>query len=122
MAYFYKSKDNKIHHNNKPLNEVRESPEEIHEEKPLHPVLQYFKRTTLKGLNGHSIYDVGKYFFRSMFLENLNIRATSLSFNFFTALFPALIFLLTLIAYLPIKGIKTQFIQQFVLTLTKNTY
>jgi membrane protein len=43
-------------------------------------------------------------------MENLNIRASSLSFNFFTALFPALIFLLTLIAYLPIKGIKTQFI------------
>lgn len=122
MAYFYKSKDNKIHHENKPINEVNDSPVEIQEEKQLHPVLQYFKRTTLKGLNGHSIYDVGKYFFRSMFLENLNIRATSLSFNFFTALFPALIFLLTLIAYLPIKGIKSQFIQQLALILPKKTY
>ena len=120
MAHFYRSKDNKIHHN-KPV-DAENASQEIIEEKPLHPVLQYFKRTTIKGLNGHSIYDVGKYFFRSMFLENLNIRATSLSFNFFTALFPALIFLLTLIAYLPIKGIKTQFIQQLALILPKKTY
>ena len=120
MAHFYRSKDNKIHHN-KPV-DAENASQEIIEEKPLHPVLQYFKRTTIKGLNGHSIYDVGKFFFRSRFLENLNIRATSLSFNFFTALFPALIFLLTLIAYLPIKGIKSQFIQQLALILPKKTY
>ena len=66
-----------------------------------HPFILYLKRTRLKALQGESIYNVGKYFFRSMFMENLNTRASSLSFNFFLALFPAIIFLLTLIGYLP---------------------
>lgn len=121
MGHFYKSKDDKIND----LKDEEPLPfehSEVPESQLNHPLMVYFKKTTLKGLNGHSIYDVGKYFFRSMFLENLNIRATSLSFNFFTALFPALIFLLTLIAYLPIKGMKTQLIQQLAIILPKKTY
>ena len=124
MAHFYKSKHDKI------LN-PSDSKESVDSSNPVlndvetshsHPLIEYFKTKTLKGLNGHSIYEVGKYFFRSMFMENLNIRASSLSFNFFTALFPALIFLLTLIAYLPIKGIKTQFINQLAVILPTKTY
>jgi membrane protein len=57
-----------------------------------------------------------------MFMENLNMRASSLSFNFFLALFPALIFLLTLIAYLPITGLKTQFIRELSLIMPEQTY
>jgi len=48
-----------------------------------HPFILYLKRTRLKALQGESVYNVGKYFFRSMFMENLNTRASSLSFNFF---------------------------------------
>ena len=37
-----------------------------------------------------------------------NLLLLVLSFNFFLALFPAIIFLLTLIAYLPYEGLKNQ--------------
>lgn len=82
----------------------------------------YLESKTFKGLHGHSLYDVGKYFLRSLFLENLSVRASSLSFNFFLALFPALIFLLTLIAYLPYTGLKTQLMEQLQLILPERSY
>ncbi len=87
-----------------------------------HPFILYLKRTKLRALQGESVYDVGKYFFRSMFMENLSTRASSLSFNFFLALFPALIFLLTLIGYLPLNGLKSQFIQELSRVLPKQTF
>ncbi len=85
-------------------------------------IVVFLQGTTIKGFKGHSVYDVGKYFLRSIFKEDLSIRASSLSFNFFLALFPALIFLLTLIAFLPIRGMKTQFIEQLSVILPHATY
>ena len=77
-----------------------------------HPFLSYLKSKTFKGFEGHSLYDVGRYFLRAMFTENLNMRASALSFNFFLALFLALIFILYLIDYLPFDDLKIQFVQE----------
>ncbi len=82
----------------------------------------YLEGKTMKGLKGHNFYEVGRYFIRSLFMENLSVRASSLSFNFFLALFPAIIFLLTLIAYLPYEGLKNQFIEQLSIILPERTY
>lgn len=75
-------------------------------------IVRYLKTHTLPGFTGHSIYDVGKYFLNALFRENLNLRASSLSFNFFLSLFPILLFLLTLIGYLPVKGLKSGLIKE----------
>jgi membrane protein len=80
-------------------------------------LVRYLKTHTMAGFKQHSIYDVGKYFLNSLFRENLNLRASSLSFNFFLSLFPILIFLLTLIGYLPVKGLKSGLIQEIELLL-----
>ncbi|MFZ9756115.1 MAG: YihY/virulence factor BrkB family protein, partial [Bacteroidia bacterium] len=87
-----------------------------------HPFLTYLKSKTFKGFQGHSLFDVGRYFLRSLFTENLNMRASALSFNFFLALFPALIFTLTLIAYLPFDDLKTQFVQELSRVLPDKSY
>jgi membrane protein len=84
-------------------------------------VIKYLKKHTLPGFEGRKIYDVGKYFLRSMFRENLNLRASSLSFNFFLSLFPILIFLLTLIAQLPVRGLRTRLIVEIALFFPKST-
>jgi len=89
---------------------------------PNHPFFKYLDRIKPRGFGGESLYSVGNYFLRAMFMENLNMRASSLSFNFFLALFPALIFLLTLIAYLPITGLKTQFIRELSLIMPEQTF
>jgi membrane protein len=123
---YYKSIKNRLESVNQPdednddffkSDEVPEDDQNDH-----HPFILYLKRTRLKALQGESIYNVGKYFFRSMFMENLSTRASSLSFNFFLALFPALIFLLTLIGYLPLYGLKSQFIQELSRVLPKQTF
>ena len=57
------------------------------------------------GFKGKSIYQVGKFFLNGLFQESLNLRASSLAFNFFIALFPLIIFLFTLIPYVPIENL-----------------
>ena len=83
---------------------------------------EYLQKKTIRGFKGLSFYEVGRYFLRSIFMENISLSASSLSFNFFLALFPALLFLLTLIAYLPFHGMKTQLIEQLSLILPERTY
>lgn len=90
-----------------------ETPIETHD----NAFIRFLKSHSVYGFQGHSLYDVGKYFLNALFKENINIRATSLSFNFFLSLFPILIFLLTLIAYLPVKGLKSGLIQEIDLLL-----
>lgn len=85
-------------------------------------LVRWLKTKTIKGFDGHSIYDVGKFFLRSLFRENLNLRASSLSFNYFLSLFPSLIFVLTLIAALPVKGLKTRLINELKLILPESTW
>lgn len=71
---------------------------------------------SLPGFKGKSIYQVGKFFMNGLFEEDLNLRASSLAFNFFIALFPLIIFLFTLIPYVPVDNLDiliTEFIQKF---------
>lgn len=66
--------------------------------------LDYSKTKTLPGFEGLSMHTVFGYMFRELNSEDLNMRASSLSFNFFMALFPAIIFFFTTLAFLPIKN------------------
>ena len=73
------------------------------------------KNVSLPGFHGKSIYHVSKFFFYGLFEEDLNLRASSLAFNFFIAIFPLIIFLFTLIPYVPIDNLDiliTGFIQR----------
>jgi len=105
-----------------PLLDIGAIERQTSESQPSHPLFKYLQTIKPNGFGGESLYTVGRYFLRAMFMENLNMRASSLSFNFFLALFPALIFLLTLIAYLPITGLKTQFIRELSLIMPEQTY
>jgi hypothetical protein len=33
----------------------------------------YLESKTFRGLKGHSLYDIGRYFLRSLFMENLSV-------------------------------------------------
>ncbi len=117
MPKFYRSYDKHFGKS------ITPEPDKRPEENPIAKKIRlYLESKTFKGLKGHSLYEIGRYFMRSLFLENLNVRASSLSFNFFLALFPALIFLLTLIAYLPYDGLKTQLMEQLALILPERSY
>lgn len=77
---------------------------------------QRLANVSFPGFKGKSIYQVGKFFVNGLFKEDLNLRASSLAFNFFIALFPLIIFLFTLIPYIPVDNLQeliTNYINKF---------
>ena len=63
----------------------------------------WVKRSSLPGLGGVPIYDVVTFVYYEITRYDITTRANSMAFSFFIALFPAFIFLLTLIPYLPVE-------------------
>jgi len=80
------------------------------------------KKVSLPGFHGRSLYHVGVFFFRSLYDEDLMLRTSSLAFSFFLALFPAIIFFFTLIAYIPIEQFQEGLMDQIVLLMPENAY
>ena len=61
------------------------------------------KKVKLPGFEGLSLFDVIKTYLYGIIEGTFSLRAGSIAFSFFMALFPFLLFLLNLIPYLPIK-------------------
>ena len=74
----------------------------------LNAVVEWTKRHTVPGFGKLSIFEVGSFFIKGMSNGTLGIRAASIAFNFFLAVFPALLFLSTLIPYIPITNFQTE--------------
>jgi membrane protein len=60
----------------------------------------------LPGFQGYSLYDVGMFFFRGVKRGSITVRASSIAFNLFIAIFPGLIFLFSLIPYIPVENFQ----------------
>ncbi|HCP40872.1 MAG TPA: ribonuclease BN [Cryomorphaceae bacterium] len=58
--------------------------------------------------DGLSVWDVLYFFFQGIYEGAISTRAGSVSFSFFLALFPGIIFIFTLIAYLPIDTFQME--------------
>ena len=75
-----------------------------------HPRLQQLvkglKTFTLPGFEGVPVYDVAKMFGTEIKQDRLGPRASAIAFNFLLALFPAVIFLFSLIPVIPIEGLQ----------------
>lgn len=71
-------------------------------------VSAWAKRVTLPFLDGVPVYNVSIFFWRSIIDGALTTRASAVAFNFFIALFPAIIFLFTLIPYVPIHNFQEE--------------
>lgn len=64
------------------------------------------KKYSFFGLDGASVYFVGRFFATSIINGDLNNRAASIAFSFFLAIFPGIIFLFTLIPIIPIEDFQ----------------
>lgn len=74
------------------------------------------RKVSLPGFDGIPLYDVGVFFWRSIMEGSITTRASAIAFSFFLALFPAIIFLFTLIPYVPIRNFQVELfllIQEF---------
>jgi membrane protein len=61
---------------------------------------------------GLPIYKLGKFFFNGLLEGFLTSRAAAIAFNFFLAIFPSIIFLFSLIPYIPIEGFQEELIHE----------
>ncbi len=74
------------------------------------------------GFQGASLFSVFQFFFKGIINPRFNLYAGSLSWNFFLAIFPSLIFLFTMIAYLPGKNLQNEILHQIDFFLPKDSY
>ncbi len=90
--------------------------------KPVWKTIDYSKKITFPGLDGLPIYNVIIFFSRAIKGGDITNRASSLSFNFFLAIFPGVIFLFTLIPYIPIDNFQAELLQLLKEILPSNAY
>ena len=83
--------------------------------KPIARFAETANRISFPGFYGMPISDVMSFFFKGLMNGAITTRASSVAYNFFIAVFPALIFMFTLIPYIPIEGFQTE-----LLNLTKD--
>jgi len=73
---------------------------------PLRLLILLAHKTTFPGLPGVSLSRVATEFYKGLTKTNLSQRADAITYNFIMAFFPAIIFLFTLSAYLPIPNFE----------------
>jgi membrane protein len=89
---------------------------------PIKPLLTISKHVRLPGFEGLPLYDVGEFFITRLNESELQTRARSLAFSFFLALFPAIIFIFTLIPYIPIASFPERLLLLIKDLLPANTF
>ncbi len=66
------------------------------------------RKISIPGFDGIPLYDVMLFFYRSVVDSSFTTRASAIAFSFFLAIFPAVIFLFTLIPYIPIRNFQAE--------------
>ena len=67
------------------------------------------KKIKIPGLEGLSLYDLLRMYSIGIVRGALTSRAGGISYSFFMAMFPFMLFMLTLIPYIPIDGFQENF-------------
>ncbi len=80
------------------------------------------QQISLPGFYRIPLYDVIKFFAEGIKNGALTTRASSVAFNFVLAMFPAIIFLFTLIPYIPINNFQSELLMLFENVLPKNAF
>jgi len=73
------------------------------------------QKMVLPGFEGLTLYDISTFFLKGVNNGTLTTRASAIAYNFFLAVFPAIIVLFTLIPYIPIENF-----QQVLMTTLKD--
>ncbi len=71
-------------------------------------ISDWARKVTLPFFDNVPLYNVAIFFWRSIVDGSLTTRASAVAFNFFIALFPAIIFIFTLIPYVPIENFQDE--------------
>nr|WP_294897688.1 YihY/virulence factor BrkB family protein [uncultured Pedobacter sp.] len=84
--------------------------------------IEWTKYIVLPGFSPLPLYTVAVFFFQEIQKDSLVNKASSLAYNFMMALFPSIIFMFTLIPYVPISNFQNQLMALIALLLPENAY
>lgn len=91
--------------------------------KPYVHFIAWTKVCVLPGFSPLPLYTVATFFFKEIGKDTLVNKASSLAYNFMLAIFPGIIFLFTLIPYIPKRiGFQEQLMSLLALVLPHNAY
>ena len=71
-------------------------------------VIRSLRKVILPGFDGLPLLTVLQFFFKGLFEGRLTLRASAISFDFFLALFPSILFFFTIIPFVPITGFQPE--------------
>lgn len=80
------------------------------------------KRVSLPGFGNVPLFNVGQFFLKEIRQDSINVRAGSIAYNIFLALFPLIIFFFTLIPHIPIVNLQEQLLNLMSDLLPEYTY
>ncbi len=80
------------------------------------------RKLTLPGFEKMPIYDVVEFFIHGIRKSSLLSRANSLSFTFTLAVFPAILFIFTLIPYIPVDGLQDSILNALANVMPNQVY
>jgi len=73
---------------------------------PVAWAIRVSQKIIIPGFDGLPLYDVAVFFIRGLQKGALTMRAAAMSFSFFLAIFPSIIFFFTLIPYIPVSNFQ----------------
>jgi len=76
--------------------------------KILDRIVRKAKKITVPFFDGLPLYDVARFFWKGIVDGAITTRASAIAFNFILAVFPTIIFLFTLIPYIPIDNFQEE--------------
>ena len=85
-------------------------------------LITWSKKIVLPGFEGMTLYLTLHFLFRSFRKSQYGIRSSAISFKFFMALFPGIIFFLSLIPYIPIENFQSNLLEGLGNTLPSDVY
>jgi membrane protein len=88
----------------------------------LQKLFSWSKTIQVSACDGLTLYDLGYFFIVETQESAVNMRASAVSFTFFLAIFPAIIFLFSLIPLLPITNLHSQLLSEMHTLLPENAY
>jgi len=71
-------------------------------------LIERAEKVSLPFFDGVPLYDVALFFWRSIVNGSITTRASAIAFSFFIAFFPGVLFLFTLIPYIPIDNFQDE--------------
>lgn len=90
--------------------------------KPIAQTILWSKKVIIPGFDGLPLFDALMFFLKGLIKGSIAPRAAAISYNFFLALFPAMLFFFTLIPYIPIHDFQDTLMNFLKMNLPESAY